>query len=74
MEKGLLCREKEGKAHVYSVCRSRHEIAGLAMKHFLDHLFSQYGDEGIQAFAEELSQRTPEEQTKLRQALESKSP
>lgn len=56
VEKGVLCRFKKGKAHVYDVCTSRKDMARFQARTFLDNLFERYEQDGFTALQEEVDQ------------------
>lgn len=65
VDKGVLCRQKKGKAHVYDVCTSRKDMARFQAKKFLNNLFSSYEEDGLTALREEINQLPPEKQKVL---------
>lgn len=65
VDKGILCRYKKGKAHVYDVCTSRKDMARFQTKNFLESLFDRYEEDGITALKEEIDQLPPEKQKVL---------
>ncbi len=68
VEKGVLCRHKKGKAHVYDVCTSRQDMARFQARNFFAALFERYEEDGMTALREEID-RLPEEQQKALQNI-----
>jgi len=66
VEKGVLCREKKGKAHVYRVCTSRKDMARFEIDNFFSTLFECYESDGVLALQEEVSKLSKEKQEVLR--------
>lgn len=62
VDKGVLCRYKKGKAHVYDVCTSKIDMARFQTQNFLDNLFERYGEDGFTALQEEIRKLPPEKQ------------
>ncbi len=62
VEKGVLCRQKKGKAHVYDVCTSRKDMARFQVQTFFMSLFERYEEDGIDALREEIMTLPPEKQ------------
>ncbi|MCD8484531.1 BlaI/MecI/CopY family transcriptional regulator [Candidatus Woesebacteria bacterium] len=68
VEKGILCRHKKGKAHVYDVCTSRRDMARFQARNFLAALFDRYEEDGIKALQDEID-RLPEDQQEILQTI-----
>lgn len=69
VEKGILCKNTDNKAHMYKVCISREAIAKISAQNFLHSLFELYQDDGLRALREAVEQLSPEQQQLLRDAL-----
>lgn len=69
VEKGVLCRDTEKKAHVYNVCLGRREVARLTVRNFFDSLNLQFQDDGYCALQEEFNALQETEKEKIRACL-----
>lgn len=69
VEKGILCKNTDDKAHMYQVCISRQEVARVSAQKFLHALFEIYQDDGLKAFQEAVQQLPPEKQALLQNAV-----
>ena len=54
VEKGLLTREKYGKAFIYSPRKTKEQTAKGMIKRIVDSFVQQYGHEAVTAFTDEL--------------------
>lgn len=70
VEKGVLCRERTGKKHVYTACLSRKEMARLATENYLTALFDRFQEDGFQALQEGLSERPDPQREKFCRTME----
>lgn len=69
VEKGILCRDTQKKAHVYNVCLGKREVARLTVRSFFDSLNQQFQDDGYCALQEEFNALKETEKEKIRACL-----
>lgn len=71
-EKGLLKREKDGKAYLYTPQTSQQKTVKSLVHQTMQSLVNQFGHEAITAFADELQQLPEDELKKIIKELQKK--
>jgi predicted transcriptional regulator len=72
-EKGVLNRQREGLAYVYTPAISEEEFVSMVVHQVLDGLMDDYSDMAIDYMIDYLSKNNPEELRRLQQAIQSRS-
>jgi predicted transcriptional regulator len=71
-EKGVLNRQREGLAYVYTPAISETEFVQLVVRQVLDGLLDDYSDTAIDYIVEYLAKNNPPELQRLHQAIRSR--
>lgn len=72
-EKGVLNRQREGLAYVYTPAISEEEFVSMVVHQVLDGLMDDYSDMAIDYMIDYLSKNNPEELRRLQRAIQSRS-
>ncbi len=72
-EKGVLQRQREGLAYVYTPAISETEFVQLVVRQVLDGLLDDYRDTAIDYIVEYLAKNNPAELQRLQQAIQART-
>jgi predicted transcriptional regulator len=69
-EKGVLNRQRDGLAYVYTPAISEEEFVSLVVSQVLDGLLDDYSDMAIEYMVDYLARNSPSELTRLQETIQ----
>lgn len=73
-EKGVLNRQREGLAYVYTPAITEEEFVTMVVHQVLDGLMDDYSDMAVDYMVEYLARNNPEELRRLQKAIQARTP
>jgi predicted transcriptional regulator len=71
-EKGVLNRQREGLAYVYTPAISEDEFVAMVVRQVLDGLLDDYSDMAIEYLVDYLARNSPSELARLQQTIQAR--